>query len=60
MTDSPQIAHAGELAQETLAYVVHAAVALHISATVWDAVGDARWNAGADVGALGEPRELNR
>lgn len=57
MADSPQIANAGELVHDTLACVVHAAVALHISATVWHAVGDARWNAGADVAALGEPRE---
>lgn len=33
MADSPQIAHAGELARDTLAYVVYAAVALHTAAT---------------------------
>lgn len=38
MADSPQIANAGELVHDTLACVVHAAVALHISATVWHAV----------------------
>ena len=30
-----EVAHAGELAHETLAYVVYAAVALHIAATLW-------------------------
>lgn len=35
--DSPRIAHAGEVAHDTLAYVVYAAVALHIAATVWHA-----------------------
>lgn len=38
VADSPQIAHAGEVAHDTLAYVVYAAVALHIAATIWHAV----------------------
>lgn len=37
VADSPEIAHAGEVAHDTLAYVVYAAVALHIAATVWHA-----------------------
>ncbi len=36
-TDSPRIAHAGEVAHDTLAYVIYAAVTLHIAATVWHA-----------------------
>ena len=38
VADSPQIAHAGELAHDTLAYAVYAAVALHIAATAWHAL----------------------
>jgi cytochrome b561 len=30
-----EVAHVGELAHDTLAYVVYAAVALHILATLW-------------------------
>ncbi|WP_246791539.1 cytochrome b [Bradyrhizobium commune] len=35
---SPEIAHAGEVTHDALAYVVYAAVALHIAATAWHAV----------------------
>jgi cytochrome b561 len=38
VADSPRIAHAGELAHDTLAYVVYAAVTLHIAATAWHAM----------------------
>ena len=37
VSGSPGIAHAGEIAHDTLAYVVYAVVALHIAATVWHA-----------------------
>lgn len=35
---SPRIAHAGEVAHDTLAYVVYAVVALHVAATFWHAL----------------------
>ncbi len=38
MADSPMIAHAGEVTHDALAWVVYAAVALHIAATAWHAV----------------------
>jgi len=37
VSGNPEIAHAGEVAHDTMAYVVYVAVALHIAATVWHA-----------------------
>ena len=37
VADSPAIAHAGEVTHDALAWLVYAAVALHIAATVWHA-----------------------
>ncbi|WP_298875662.1 cytochrome b [uncultured Bradyrhizobium sp.] len=37
VSGNPEIAHAGEVAHDTLAYVVYVAVALHIAATIWHA-----------------------
>ncbi|MGY3550501.1 cytochrome b561 [Bradyrhizobium sp. USDA 4472] len=38
VAERPEIAHAGEVAHDTLALLVYAVVALHIAATVWHAV----------------------
>ena len=38
VTNSPEIAHAGEVAHDTLAWLVYAVVALHVAATFWHAV----------------------
>ena len=35
--NDPAIAHAGEVSHDTLAFLVYAAVALHIAATIWHA-----------------------
>jgi len=37
VSGSPEIAHAGEVAHDTLAWLVYAVVALHIAATFWHA-----------------------
>jgi cytochrome b561 len=37
VSGNPFIAHAGEVSHDTLAYLVYAAVALHIMATIWHA-----------------------
>ena len=38
VADNPGIAHAGEVSHDALAWLVYAAVALHIAATFWHAV----------------------
>ena len=38
VAERPEIAHAGEVAHDTLALLVYAVVALHIAATAWHAV----------------------
>ena len=35
ISDSPSVAHAGEVSHDALAYLVYVAVALHIMATIW-------------------------
>jgi cytochrome b561 len=35
ISDSPSVAHAGEVSHDALAYLVYVAVALHLMATIW-------------------------